>query len=214
MIWKVLLFTITYRAVSFKNILNVLQQRNNISVWNTNKTETFLDAIYQWGGTCTLQTWDIQEEVCTWCPDHNCDISQLLTSGDQLCGGSSQSIERLYKWWHHCKLWYFVDSYLDGEHLGWKYELLSITPDWAKEPRWGVIMSGLCQETSFHPRSSAIITTKRTKIRTKRLIKDLVRIMFWKFLLFENLFWTSWVGGQLVFDVSMTYNHSSLFLNL
>ena len=103
MIWKVLLFTITYRAVLFEKILNILQQRNNISVWNTNKTETFLDAIYQWGGTCTLQTWDIQEEVCTWCPDHNCDISQPLTSGDLLYGGSIQSTGRLYKWWHHCK---------------------------------------------------------------------------------------------------------------
>ena len=53
------------------------------------------------------------------------------------------------------------DVYLDGEHLGWKYELLRTVPVSAILWRLGVTMSGLCQETSFQPRSSASITTMR-----------------------------------------------------
>ena len=45
--------------------------------------------------------------------------------------------------------------------MGWKYELLRTVPVSAILWRLGVTMSGLCQETSFQPRSSASITTRR-----------------------------------------------------
>ena len=121
--------------------------------------ETSLNAIFQWDGICILQTADVQEEVCIWCPIHSCDIFQLLIFGDQLCVGSSQSIRKPLNYYFRWKI-PFINNYLEGEHFGWKYELLSITPDWDNDWRCGVTILGLCQETSFQPRSSAIITTE------------------------------------------------------
>ena len=54
----------------------------------------------------------------------------------------------------------YFNIHLEGEHLGWKYELLRTVPVSAILWRLGVTMSGLCHETSFQPRSSASITTR------------------------------------------------------
>ena len=49
---------------------------------------------------------------------------------------------------------------LDGEHFGWKYDMFSLTPSSDSSCKFGVCISGLFQETSFQPRSSARMTIR------------------------------------------------------
>ena len=100
--------------------------------------------------------------------------------------------------------------HLDGEHFGWKYDLLRVTLSSASlntsthQRHWeilkkniivlktvsflarlGVCISGLCQDTSAHPRSSARITTCKFQFKSGGDFSLL-------FVLFQAWWWWWW----------------------
>ena len=129
--------------------------------WGDTRVCSIPDATCPPDGWCNPPCWDAPAAECSWCPGHRRDIALHQTSGDPAYEGSNPWGELLC----NSVITYVGLSSLkydlDGEHLGWKYELLRTVPVSAILWRLGVTMSGLCQETSFQPRSSANITTRR-----------------------------------------------------
>ena len=93
-------------------------------------------------------------------PDHTDDNDQPPNAEDLTGEGSNQSEEMLWLY-QQMKLSFAAEKLnLDGEHLGWKYDMLSLIPSSANSCKFGVCISGLFQDTSFQPRSSARITIR------------------------------------------------------